>query len=78
MSRLKMLLRDANPSTRNTQQPAVQACKAVAQLTHTTQQAALDEAFEERAAIREYDGRLSREEAERLARFDLRTKGEGL
>ena len=29
------------------------------------------EEFEERAAIREYDGGFSREEAERLARQDL-------
>ncbi len=63
MSRLKALLHVAPPSTRNTQQTSVQACKAVAQHTHTTQQpllhvahpspcntqhAALDEAFEER------------------------------
>jgi hypothetical protein len=30
------------------------------------------EEFEERAAIREYDGGFSREEAERLARLDLK------
>lgn len=41
MSRLKMLLRDASPSTRNPQHPPVQACNAVAQQTHTTQQALL-------------------------------------
>ena len=63
MSRLKDLLRVATPSTCNTQQTSVQACKAVAQHTHTTQQpllhvahpspcntqqSALDQAFQER------------------------------
>lgn len=67
MSRLKILLRVANASTRNTQLPSVQSCKSVAQHLHTTQQAALDEAFEERAAIMEFDGGLTRAEAERLA-----------
>lgn len=38
MSRLKTLLRVANPSTCNTQQPLLQPCKAVAQHVHTTQQ----------------------------------------
>lgn len=33
------------------------------------------EAFEERAAIREFDGGYSRQEAERLARSDLTMKG---
>ena len=32
------------------------------------------EAFEERAAIREYDGGFNRKEAERLAHDDLRTR----
>ena len=67
MSRLKRLLRVSGPSTCNTQLIPVQACKAVAQHVHTTQQAALDEAYEERAAIMEFDGGLSRAEAERLA-----------
>jgi hypothetical protein len=35
----------------------------------------LDELFEERAAIMEYDGHLSREEAERLARVDVDEAG---
>lgn len=30
--------------------------------------------FEERAAIRQYDGKMSREEAERLAKQDLEKK----
>lgn len=39
MSRLKRLLHVATPSTCNTQQNSVQACKGVAQHMHTTQQA---------------------------------------
>lgn len=68
MSRLKSLLRVSGPSTCNTQQIPVQACKAVPQHMHTTQQpllrvahpnpcntqhAALDKAFEERASTSE-------------------------
>lgn len=41
MSRLKRLLHVSGPSTCNTQQPSVQACKAVAQQMHTAQQALL-------------------------------------
>ena len=70
MSRLKTLLHVSGPSTCNAQQMPVQACKDVAQNVHTTQQAALDEAFEERAAIMEFEGELSRAAAERLARAD--------
>ena len=70
MSRLKKLLRGATPCTGNTQQIPVQACKPVAQHLHAAQQAAFDEAFEERAAIMEYDGGLSRAEAERLGLAD--------
>ena len=76
------MLRVSGPSTCNTQQTPVQACKAVAQQAHTTQQpllhvappsrcntqqAALEEVFEERAAILEFDGGLPRAEAELLA-----------
>ena len=39
MSRLKRLLHISTPSTCNTQQNPVQACRGVAQHTHTTQQA---------------------------------------
>ena len=39
MSRLKALLHVARARECNTQQTSVQACKAVAQHTHTTQQA---------------------------------------
>jgi len=42
MSRLKRLLHVATPSTCNTQQNLMQVCKAVAQHTHSTQQAAID------------------------------------
>ena len=38
---------------------------------HTLQYDALSYAFEERAAIMEYDGGLPRKEAERLARIDV-------
>ena len=65
MSRLKRLLHASAPNTRNTQQIPMQACKAVAQNVHTTQQEALDQAFDERAAIMEFDGGLPRTEAER-------------
>ena len=82
MSRLKDLLRVSGPSTCNTQQTPAQACTAVAQHAHTTQQpllhvahprpcntqqAALEEAFEERSGILEFDGGLPRAEAELLA-----------
>ena len=83
MSRLKRLLHASAPNTRNTQQIPLQACKAVAQHVHTvqqkllhvahlspcnTQQMALHETFEERAAIMEFVGGLSRAEAEREGR----------
>jgi hypothetical protein len=82
MSRLKSLLRVSGPSTCNTQQVPVQDCRGVAQHTHATQQpllhvappspcntqqTTLDEAFEERTAIIEFDGGLPRAEAELLA-----------
>jgi hypothetical protein len=67
MSRLKELLRVSGPSTCNTQQTPVQACTTLAQHAHNAQQAALDESFEERAGIMEFEGGLTREEAERVA-----------
>lgn len=46
MSRLRELLRVASPSTRNTQQQDVQACREGAQRLHTAQQAELMREFE--------------------------------
>lgn len=51
MSRLRKLLRVACPSTRNTQQQDVQACREGAQHLHSAQHAELMREFESLLAI---------------------------
>jgi hypothetical protein len=75
LDRLKQKFREDAPqgeATKGTKAPFV---PFVAPLPTPSRQISYREAFEERAAIMEFDGGLTREEAERLARAEFGAMG---